>query len=120
MARVNVAAQTTPGAYPSFPISANSLDVAFQAADDSLGNYTALVEGKTYVLAWNTDSGAHTVTFTSAADTYGRTGDITSYSIGANEIAQFGPFKQLGWSQSGQLWIDVSDNTIKLAVLTLP
>lgn len=120
MARVNVAAQTTPGAYPELPITANSLDVAFQAGDNSLGNYTALVENKTYVLAWNTDVGAHTVTITSTADTFNRTGNISAYSIGAGEIAQFGPFKQLGWSQSGQLWIDVNDNTVKLAVITLP
>lgn len=120
MARVLVAAQTPPGAYPSFPISANSLDMDFQASDNSLGNYTPLVDNKTYVLAWNTDTGAHTITFTSAADTFNRTGDITSYSIGAGEIAQFGPFRTAGWSQSGQLWIDTTDVTIELAVITLP
>lgn len=120
MARVLIAAQTTPGAYPTLPISANSRDLSMQAGDNALGNYTAIVEGKTLVIAQNTDSGAHTVTFTSAADTYNRTGDITSYSIGAGELALFGPFKALGWSNAGNLDIDCNDNTVKFAVITLP
>lgn len=120
MARVNVAAQTTLGAYPELPLTANSADLAMQAGDNSLGNYTALVDNKTFVIAQNTDSGAHTITFTSVVDTFNRTGNITSYSIGAGELAMFGPFKTLGWANSGQLWIDVNDNTVKLAVITLP
>jgi len=120
MARVLVAAQTTPGAYPAFPISANSLDMDFQTSDNSLGNYTPLVDSKSLVLAWNTDSSAHTITFTSVADTFNRTGDISAYSIGAGEIAMFGPFKTAGWSHSGELWIDTSNSTVELAVVTLP
>lgn len=120
MARVLVAAQTTPGAYPTLPITANSRDLTFQAGDNSLGNYTSIVEGKTLVVVHNTDSGAHTVTFTSQPDTYGRSGDISSYSLGAGELGLFGPFKALGWSDAGNLDIDCSDNTVKFAVITLP
>ena len=120
MARVLVAAQTTPGAYPALPISANSRDLSMQAGDSSLGNYTPIVEGKTLVIFQNTDSGAHTVGFTSAADTYNRTGDITGYSLGAGELCLFGPFKALGWSDGGNLDFNVSDNTVKVAVITLP
>jgi len=57
MARVNVAAQTTPGAYPSLPISANARDIAFQEGDDGLGNDTALNDSKTLVLVQNSDVG---------------------------------------------------------------
>lgn len=121
MARVNIAAQTTPGAYPTLPVTANSLDLAMQALDASLGNYTALVDSKTFVLAQNTGVGARTITFTSVADAFGRTGDITAYSIGAGELAIFGPFKAAGWSQSGtQLYIDGSHAEVKAAVITLP
>jgi hypothetical protein len=120
MARVLIAAQTTPGAYPTLPITANSRDMSMQAGDSSLGNYTPIVEGKTLVIVQNTDSGAHTVSFTSAADTYNRTGDISGYSLGAGELAIFGPFKALGWSDGGNLDIDCSDNTVKFAVITLP
>jgi hypothetical protein len=121
MARVLVAAQTTPGAYPTLPISANSRDVQEQAGDASLGNYTPLVAGKTLVLLHNTGVGARTVTFTSQADTpYNRTGDITAYSIGAGELALFGPFAVVGWSDAGNLDIDVSHAEVKIAVITLP
>lgn len=123
MARVLVAAQTTPGSYPTLPIPANSRDLSMQAGDASLLNYTPLVEGKTLVIVQNTDSGAHTVGFPSVVDSpYGRKGDISAYSLGAGELAIFGPFKGAGWLQSAPagLWIDVNDATMKIAVITLP
>jgi hypothetical protein len=124
MARVLVAAQTTPGAYPSLPIGANTRDLAMQAGDTALGNYTPIVERKTLVLIQNTFAGAKTVTFTSVVDAYGRLGDITTYSIGQDEIALFGPFVAAGWSHgtdaAGGLWIDVSDVAVLIAVITLP
>jgi hypothetical protein len=120
MARTNIAAQTLPGAYPTLPPAANSLDLTTVAADIANGNETAIVDNKTVVLAKNDDVGAVTITFTSVADTLGRTGDITAYSIGAGELAVFGPFKLVGWTHSGKLWIDGSDVDLKLAVITLP
>jgi hypothetical protein len=124
MARVLVAAQTTPGAYPSLPIGANTRDLAEQAGDIATGNYTPIVENKTMVLLRNTFAGAKTVTFTSVSDAYGRVGDITTYSIGQGESALFGPFKAAGWSHGsgadGGLWIDVSDVAVLIAVITLP
>jgi hypothetical protein len=131
MARVLVAAQTTPGPYPALQPAANSLNVVFQAADASLFQYTPLVSGKTYILAMNTDSSAHTVTIVSVADSLGRTGDITSYSLPAITgttpiIAQFGPFSNPGWlSPTGGgtpegLWFASNSALVKFAVLTLP
>jgi hypothetical protein len=124
MARVLVAAQTTPSAFPSLPIGANTRDLAMQAGDVALGNYAPIVERKTLVLLHNTFAGAKTVTFTSVADAYGRTGDITTYSIGQDELAIFGPFVAAGWSHgsdaAGGLWIDVSDAAVEIAVITLP
>lgn len=120
MARVLVAAQTLPGSYPSLPLGAGSRTLAMQSADSSLMNYTPLVAGKTTVIAQNTDSGAHTVTFVSSVDTYNRTGDITSYSVGAGVIAVFGPFNTNGWTNGGQLWFQANDNTVSFAVVTLP
>ncbi len=116
MARVNVVAQVAPGAYPV--VTANSRDLAMQAGDVALGNYTALVEGKTLVIIQNTDVGAHTVTITSVADSLNRTGDVSAYSLGAGELALFGPFKAVGWTHGGQIWIDVNDATMKIAAVT--
>ena len=123
MARVLVAAQTPPGAFPSLPVTPGSRALSEQAADTSLGNYTTIVSGKTLVLAHNTDLGAHTVTFTSVVDGQNRSGDITAYSIAAGVTALFGPFvtTPVGWSQAspaGSLWMDANDPTIKWIVIT--
>ena len=121
MARVLVAAQTLPGAYPTLQPGAGSRTLTYQAADASLFQYTPLVAKKTVVIAQNTDSGAHTVTFTSVVDQYNRTGDITSYSVGAGVEAIFGPFDAPGWAQAGnQLWFQANDATVKFAVISLP
>jgi hypothetical protein len=119
MPRTNIAAQTFKGAYPTLPVAGNSLDITMAGADTGNGNETALVDTKTIVIAHNTNVGAQTVTITSVADTLNRTGDITTYSIGADEIAVFGPFKTVGWAHSGKLWIDASSADVQLAVVTL-
>jgi hypothetical protein len=124
MARVLVAAQLPAGAYPALPPGANSRDVTFQVCDSGLGNYTPIVENKTLILIQNVAVGAKTVTFTSVVDDKNRTGDITAYSVGASEIAMFGPFKAAGWSHGigagNGIWIDGEDANIKIAVITLP
>lgn len=124
MARVLVAAQTTPGAYPALQPGAGTLAIAFQAADAALMNYTPCVEGKTYILVTNVNASPKTVTFTSVADSQARTGDITSYSIAQYAVAQFGPFKAAGWSHgstsTGGIWIDNNSADVHIAVLTLP
>jgi hypothetical protein len=123
MARVLVAAQVAPGAYPI--VTANSRDITWQASDASLHNYTPLVEGKTVLLVQNINASAKTVTLTSVADTpFNRTGDVTAYSLDQYEIAWFGPFKAAGWSHgagaTGGIWIDTNHADVMLAVITLP
>ena len=129
MARVLVAAATgiPAGSYPSLPVGAGSLALAWQAADASLYQYTPLINGKTVVLAMNTDaSNPYTVTIESVADTFKRTGDIATYSLAAITgttpvVAVFGPFSTTGWNQAGnQLWFRASNAAIKFAVITLP
>lgn len=121
MARTPIAAQALGGAYPT--ITANSRDLAEVAGNAVDGNSTPIVNGKTLLVAHNTDSGAHTVTIDSTPDALGREGDITAYSIGAGEIATFGPFKRVGWEQddvSHLLHWTTNDATVKFAVITLP
>lgn len=120
MARTNIAAQSFIGAYPTLPIGAGGADLTFSNGDVANGNSSALVDNKTVVLAYNTDSSAHTVTFTSAPDTLNRAGDISAYSVAAGKVAAFGPFKAVGWAVGGVLEINVSDATMHLAVITLP
>jgi hypothetical protein len=124
MARVLVAAQTPLASpyFPATPLGAGTATLAEQAADVALKNYAPIVTGKTYILAHNTDVGAHTVTFTSIVDAQNRTGDITTYSIAAGGVAWFGPFvtSPAGWSQSGnQVWFEANDATVKFVNLTV-
>lgn len=120
MPRTNIAAQTLPGAYPVIPITANTRDVTEVPGDVGNGNETTLVDSKTVILAHNVNVGAKTITFTSVVDTLNRVGHITAYSIGAGELAVFGPFKTVGWAATGKLQIDVEHADVLLAVLTLP
>jgi len=102
-ARVLVAAQSLVGTYPVLPLTADAADLAEQAGDATLLNYTPLVDGKTVVIAHNTSATvARTVSFISAPDDKNRTGDITAYSLGIGEISKpFGPFRTAGWANVG-------------------
>ena len=103
------------------PVDPASADLTETAVDDPTDRETPLIDSKTVVLAHNTDSGAHTITIGSVADTpFNRPGDITAYSIAAGKIARFGPFKTAGWANAGKLNIDVSSPLVRLMILTLP
>ena len=121
MSRTALTPHTPVGPYPT-SVGAAALNIAETASDASNGNYVANMTGREVVIARNTDSGAQTVTFTSAPDEKGRTSDITAYSIGAGLIAYFS-FRggTTGWQQSnGQLYIDTSSALVKLTCLQFP
>lgn len=120
MARTPIASQSFLGSYPELPLAALEADLMFTAIDDPLSRSTPLVDSKTVVLALNTDGSSHTVTFTSVLDSLKRDGDITNYSVAAGKIAAFGPFRSAGWAQGSNLFIDVSDAKLRLAVIRLP
>lgn len=119
MARTALAAQTPKGPYPG-TISANLLDIAYTAGDASNGNTTPWV-GNRMLVSWrNSGAGARTITLTSIADSHGRSGTITAFSIGA---AEYGAFivERDGWQQSdAALYIDVEHAEVLLAVLAIP
>jgi hypothetical protein len=121
MARTNIVAQSLIGAYPALPIAPGGADPSLTSTTDPTDRVTALIDSKTVVLAHNSDTAPHTITFTSALDSLNRAGDITAYQVDAGDISIFGPFKAVGWQQSGALlFIDTSDPHVQLAVITLP
>src|SRR5947209_8483154 len=128
MARTALTAQSLPLAngaqyYPSTPLSATSADLTWSASDPGNGNYVPLVSGKTVVLTKNVHTTtAFTMTVKSVADSQGRLGDITSYSVVALATSSFGPFLTAGWNQSSPagLWLDSASSNLQYAVLTLP
>src|SRR5579863_9076738 len=100
-----IAVQPIAGPYPVVPVAPASLDLAFVAADVSGNFFTAdaisLTVGSNSIggdilLVWNTDAAPHNLTITSQP-LNGRSGDITSYAVGAGVISAF-KFSQLaGW-----------------------
>ncbi len=135
MARTNIVANANvPSApallssYPNLQPVADSLTPTFTSTSDPTDRSTLIVDGKTLLAVYNSDTIAHTVTVTSVADASNRAGNITAYSVkpasAAVPVALIGPFKSAGWAQpspnTGQLFIDVSDAKLQLSVLTLP
>lgn len=121
MARTNITVQS-PGALLAGSPSAGALTLTWTAADTSNNNMADLT-GKEIILAWNTHaSSAYTVTVTSVADRNGRTGDITTYSLAAGEIALIGPVPTEGFQQTGtdkgKIYLAASNASVKFAIVT--
>lgn len=118
MARTTITKTTVVGPYPTLQPAADSLDVAFTAADTGNKNQFAPT-GDDVLLAWNSGASPYTITITSVADERNRTGDITTYSLAAGDICAF-RIKVQGWRQSdGMVYFEGSNTAVKFAVLSL-
>jgi len=118
MARQTIAKQVPYGPYPTLPVAANALDLVETAADVTNKEQFA-PSGDDLVIVHNTGASPYTVTFTSVADEMKRTGDVTTYSLGAGELAAF-RFKKQGWLQTdGNIYIEASNAAVKWAVIQL-
>lgn len=101
-------------------IAADAADLALTACDATNFEQYAST-GRELVFVYNSGAGARTITFTSAPDELGRTGDITTYSLAAGEYAVFGPFPVRGWRQSnGYMYLQGSHAEVKVGVVTIP
>lgn len=119
MAAISI--QTIKGPFDT--IAANGADFTFGAGTTGAGD-TIAATGREIILAQNSSgSTAYTLTITSVADEKNRTGDITTYSLAANEFAAFGVglTNKQGWKNgSGLIAVTVENAAIKWAVLRLP
>lgn len=98
---------------------ANAADLTMTAADVSEKEQVTLT-GNELVIAHNTGASAYTITVTSVVDKMGRTGDISTYSLGAGEYAVFGPFGTEGWRQTnGRLYFEASNAAVRFGVIKL-
>jgi hypothetical protein len=91
------------------------------ASDVANGNYV-VATGNDIVIFRNGSGAPGTAGVTSATDPYGRT--TTNYlaeTIDTGAWRAYGPFAGPGWTQSnGQLYMDASAATIRVAVIALP
>lgn len=118
MARATLTKTTPVGSYGSYAV--NAADLTMAAANVSDKNQF-VASGNDLVIAHNTGASEHTITITSIADPFGRTGDITAYALGAGEYAIFGPFKTTGWMQAdGKVYLEANHAEVKFGVATLP
>ncbi len=112
---------TPLGPYPTLPVSALALDLAWQAADPTNLNQFAMGQGKYIILARNVHATTgYTVTFTSAPDERKRTGDITTYALAAGKVMAFLVDQQAGWMQSdGMFYLTGSNASVEFCILRL-
>lgn len=124
MGRTAIAASSiiTPlGPYPTLPVTALALDLAWQAADPSNLNQFTLGTGKYLILARNVHgSTGYTVTLTSAIDERKRTGDITTYALAATKQLAFLVDQQVGWLQTdGMFYLTGSNASVEFCIIRL-
>jgi hypothetical protein len=105
--------------YPTFPIAPDSLDVAFTVGD-AVNGLEYVATGRELVLMRNVNAGPQTFTLKSVKDELNRTGDITTYSMGAGEFAPLYPPLKGFQQPDGKVYIDVSHNDVNIMVLRLP
>lgn len=111
MPRTAMTVRTRPSAYALTPLDLATLDTF----DDANG-MTLPANGQIEVIIQNTTVGALTVTFHSQPDPYGRSGDITAYSVAAGHFAMFQEFPATGWTTGGLMNIDASGALSYLAL----
>lgn len=118
MARTTLTKTTPVGSYGTY--SAAAAKMTMTAADVANKNQF-VATGHDLVVAYNSGGSPYTVTITSAPDEFGRSGDITTYSVPAGETHIFGPFKLPGWQQTdGKIYLEASNASILFGVITLP
>lgn len=119
MARLAITKKNLLGNYPTLPISANAADFAFtQAGADFADGASFDMTGREILIVHNGNVGVQTVTISSVPDALGRSGDITTYSLGIGEYAVFQFFKMEGWKQTnGKLYFAASAADVEFAVL---
>ena len=116
MPRTTLTPVSVPTPYAIVPVEA-----VFTVGDQVNGNQFVST-GRELVLVRNTDAGgAHTVTVTSVANSKGRTGHITAFSVPASKEYILPFFAMDGWKQTnGYIYLDMSTTDISFCVQRLP
>lgn len=104
----------------NYAVQPGDLTLTETACDNVNGNSFPHT-GREILLVHNTNASSGTFSVTSVADQYGRTGDISAYSVAASAIAVIDLDTITGWRQSnGNVLLACSANTMKFVVLRLP
>lgn len=119
MARTTLTRTTPLGPYPTLPPAVNTLDAVMTAADTV--NFNQFIfDGPVVLVVQNIGVSAHTFTLTSAVDAQNRSGDITAYSIGADEVCVFMLNQTAGWRQTDGFFYLAGDHAeVKFGIVRL-
>lgn len=121
MAATALPVQDAPGTRPTLQPTAGSLTATQTAPGTASDGVSFPLDGKTLIIAHNTNAGAQTVTVDSTPDRNGRTGDITTYSIAAGKVAFFGPFEREGWAQDDGKGLAIGSHVdVKFSAIRVP
>lgn len=108
------------GPFPALQPAANSLDLTETAADPSNGN-RCICTGRELLIFRNSGATGRTFTVTSVADGQRRTGDVTTYSLGAGETAAFWVGSVDGWKNAdGHVYFSASHAEVLISVVRIP
>jgi hypothetical protein len=119
MARTAIAAQVPKGPFISGQPAAGALDVAETAADVANGNLF-IASGADFLIVHNTDVGAQNFSISSMPDGFGRSQDVTNYSVAAGKISVFSLRDTRGWMQAdGNIYINAASANVKFAILKI-
>ena len=118
MARTTLTKTQAKGPFPTLPVAADGLDLLLTAADVANKNQF-LPGGNDVVVMQNSGAAPYTVTLTTAPDAQNRTGDISTYSLAAGDIACI-VIKTAGWVQAdGFVYLEASNAAVKFGILAL-
>jgi hypothetical protein len=119
MARTAIAAQIPKGPFIQGQPAAGALDLVETAGDVANGN-SFVASGMDFLVVHNTDVGAQTFSISSMPDAFGRSQDVTNYSMAAGKISVFNLRDTRGWIQAdGNIYINAGNANIKFAVLKI-
>src|SRR5438067_21520 len=91
-------------------VTVNAGDLTFDMASDVSNGNSLTATGKEILLAYNSDTTAHTFTVSSIPDHLGRRGDIANYSVAAGKHAVIDMAVLEGWRQSdGKIYVTSSN-----------
>lgn len=116
MPRTSITAVAAPGTYASAGVALTG------AAADVSNKNQFVFTGRDLVIAYNSGLSTRTITITSIADRYGRTGHITTENITTLQHRMYGPFTNAeGWKQSdGYFYLEASHADVNFYIVTLP
>lgn len=128
MARQEITVTQSPGKTASPQAAQTAGIVLVMAQATTSEGLQCQCTGKELIVARNSTTTPRTITITSAPDTFGRTGDITTHALAGGTsttpglgVNVYGPFPVEGWRQTdGKLYFSASATSVEVGVVVLP